>query len=49
MEENTDEDFSESDIEFVEEALAIETEEEKKKINPKTKKKVMTAEFAIKH
>ena len=38
MEENTDEDFSESDIEFVEEALAIETEEEKEENKPKNKK-----------
>ena len=37
MEEEED-DFSESDIEFVEEALAIETEEEKEANKPKNKK-----------
>ena len=36
--EDEEEDFSESDIEFVEEALAIETEEEKEANKPKNKK-----------
>ena len=36
--EDEEEDFSESDMEFVEEALAIETEEEKEANKPKNKK-----------